>query len=154
MSGKAIRETQYAYLFRRILTLYGSPRGRINRKKYLLWFAIPLGVPQGLLFGAFLFGIVGPPELGLTLVWWTRVGFAWPEFVGLAKRLQDFGAPGVPVSGVFACAFVLGPLARPDGIGLLGVALRWLSALVALFALFTKGEPGENRYGPDPLEVG
>ena len=140
--------TQWGDSFRRILILYGSPRGRINRKKYLLWFAVPIAVPQLAVFSAV--GIVGP-ELGLTLMWWTGLVFVWPGFIGLAKRLQDFGAPGVPVSGVFAGAFVLELLAMPDGIGLLGDVLGWLEVLVALYAVFTKGEPGENRYGPDPL---
>ncbi len=142
--------TQWADSLRRILILYGSPRGRINRKKYLLWFAVPIAVPQLAVFSAV--GIVGP-ELGLTLMWWTGLVFVWPEFVGLAKRLQDFGAPGVAVSGVLAGASVLQRLTYPDGIGLLGDVLTWLGAAVALFALFTKGEPGENRYGPDPLGV-
>ena len=77
--------TQWGDSFRRILILYGSPRGRLNRKKYLLWFAVPIE-------SAGLLGIVGP-ELGFTLMWWTGLVFVWPVFVGLAKR-QVLGCCG------------------------------------------------------------
>ncbi len=101
-------------------------RGRIPRST-LWWTAVLLGIGFIVLF-VFLDETLGRPA---TLVLYPP--FFWIAAAAAVKRMRDRGKS--PVWLLLALVPVLGPL--------------WLFVELGLLS----GTPGENHYGPDPLEV-
>lgn len=108
-----------------------------------MWFLGPC-----ILAGAALSGIVDRRSV---------VGFAvfgllyWIYLVGFAKRLQDFGLPGLPIAALVVVGLWLDLEAGLDFPAWLETYLYALFTIGVLFAGLTTGESGANRYGPDPL---
>ena len=121
-------------------SLYISPRGRIVRRTYVLYFLAPV-------IAGFTIVYLGPNQavFGDTPITVYNLVVAWLMFVGLAKRFNDFGAPGIRV----AVGFLVGSAV---GVVLFGPVIIWLVWFVIMFAVFTKSEPGANRYGPGAAE--
>jgi uncharacterized membrane protein YhaH (DUF805 family) len=146
--------------------LFLTADGRIGRQEYWIAFLIMLGVSVVLKFIPFL-----GPLLSLALI--------YPQVCVGSKRLHDFGKSGflmlVPY-GVVVVALILvlvfggmalisgafsGNNGAAVGAGLagLGVAagLMGLAVLACLGFIVWVGvmptQPGENRYGPEPVVV-
>jgi uncharacterized membrane protein YhaH (DUF805 family) len=101
-------------------------RGRIPRST-LWWTAVVLGIGFIVLF-VFLDETLGRPA---TLILYPP--FFWIAAAATVKRMRDRGKS--PLWLLLALVPVLGPL--------------WLFVELGLLS----GTPGENHYGPDPLEV-
>jgi uncharacterized membrane protein YhaH (DUF805 family) len=108
---------------RKLLRVYGSFRGRIERSTFW-WFALVLGAIFVVLF-VFLEAVFGRPS---TLFLYPPL--FWGAAALAVKRLHDRGTSAWWLLAVLIP--VLGPL--------------WLFITVALRA----GSPGENQYGDDP----
>ena len=155
-----------------IWTQYTSLRGRISRKKFWLWFLVPiavfsllstsLDVSQGG-FGPdwFPWQVSGPVSFTIALL------MLWALMVGWVKRLHDRDITGKHVAalyGSYVLLFGLGPDWYPGGVfsptgfagtSLLGLTLiAWNVYLWYLVVLggFLRGTEGPNRYGPDALQ--
>ena len=142
--------------------LFLSADGRIGRQEYWVGFLLILGASVVLKFIPFL-----GPLLSLALI--------YPQVCVGSKRLHDMGRSGflmlIPYGVVvvgFVLAAVFGGMAALSGAfnstsgaaaGLAGlgaaVGLLALSCLVSLAFIVWVGvspsQPGENRYGPEPL---
>lgn len=144
-----------------------SPYGRISRREY--WLGM-LALMSLTIIGAALLdaegfsssgGTVRPPSLTATL--WSLL-FAWPSTAVAIKRFNDRDWPewvgyalGAAMT-VFVIANYFGFLLDPDRmppaekLTMVAAAVGFLWALVENG--FSRGTPGPNRYGPDPLERG
>lgn len=129
-----------------MILAYLSPRGRISRRTWVIFFALPCIAAAVGLSG--LLDRSSVPGFALFLVVY------WTYMAGLAKRLQDFGLPGLPL----AAAVVLGLwLQLESGLDLpawLQTYVYALSLVALVFAASTSSEPGSNRYGPEPVAAG
>lgn len=120
-----------------------SPSGRLSPRAFLLGVAAPVVVLAAALtaWGAAL-GPVG---------WLLATALHWAYMVGLTRRLQDLGLPGLRLSApamlVLWLQLVAG-LVYPAWLDT--YVYVWL-AVLSLFAASTTGQRGANRYGPDPL---
>jgi len=72
----------------------------------------------------------------------------WVYFAGLAKRLQDFGLPGLPIAGVAVAALWLQIETTVALPGWLQTYVYAFFVLALLFAASTPSEAGANPYGP------
>jgi len=143
--------------------LFLSADGRIGRQEYWIAFLMLLGAGVVARFIPFL-----GPLLSLALI--------YPQVCVGSKRLHDIGRSGflmlIPY-GVFVVALILGLMlggmaflagmaggdggataaAVGAGLGLAGIVL--VACLVSLgFIIWvgvTPSQPGENRYGPEPV---
>ena len=83
------------------LAQYGSLRGRISRKPFTLWFVLPY-IIIGAVHARFGYLLIG---FGLGVwrasFWIAFVVTSWLAFVGLAKRFQDLGVPGIPLAAIW-----------------------------------------------------
>ncbi len=126
-----------------VFTDFYTPSGRRNRQSYFLYFIVCFSIQMVawlLAYGADGYDMFDPFGIGntgkaggmtfLAGITWIVVGLS-AAFVG-AQRCRDFGWTG------WAILLTLIPIA--------GFIFQ-----IALF--FIPGERGENRYGPDPLEV-
>jgi uncharacterized membrane protein YhaH (DUF805 family) len=141
-----------------------SPRGRISRKQYWLWYFLPVTI-VGIVIDLFslipgLFFKVLPSLFALVLL--------WPHIAILIKRIHDRNKSGwlvwfiyVPatlalifVTGTIiaaaakgaAAALTLGIIAAVLGVVLFGVAVWFFVEFGCM-----RGTIGPNRYGPDPV---
>lgn len=157
-----------------LLSYWFSATGRTSRMDYWTRYLLPV-------FGAFIVASVLDQALlasregarsAQPFVSLTYLFFLFPSFAVPIKRLHDRGLSGwwiVPGQGLlltlpvaaywYYSTRVNASEAAPDGLmTLLGwtalgvLALAWLFVLVNLW--FLRGQPFENRYGPDPLEHG
>lgn len=146
-----------------LIDLLLSFKGRIGRKAWWLGFIIVNAA--SLVGGAFLDPTFmtedapAPPNLALTL--WL---LAWiiPGTAIVVKRLNDrdyapwlgyaFGALAV----LFTIAEAWGYFLDPERLTLAEHFVLWPFMVFALAVIgdngFRRGTPGQNRYGPDPLE--
>lgn len=108
---------------RKLLRVYGSLRGRLERSTFW-WYALVLAAVFAVLF-VFLQTTLGRPS---TLALYPLL--AWAAVALAVKRLHDRGWSAWWL--LSAAIPVLGPL--------------WLFITLGLRA----GSPGENRYGDDP----
>jgi uncharacterized membrane protein YhaH (DUF805 family) len=142
--------------------LFLSADGRIGRQEYWIGVAI-------LFVGGFILGMI--PILGLL-----SIVLIYPQVCVGSKRLHDMGRSGwlmlIPwgvgivamvLSLMVGGAALIGARAGGDsgaaaaamgaGLGFLGIVL--LACLVNLAFIIwvgvTPGQPGENRYGPEPV---
>lgn len=100
--------------------------GRRNRRSFA-WLLVFLTATQN----AFFWAAIKRQDDATWELYWAAVGIAQILLaIALAQRLRDLGKPGI---------FAL--------IGVLPVA----GNAVALAVAFIPGQPGPNRYGPDPL---
>ena len=108
--------------------IYKTPKGRITRKVFLYFGAIPFfGV---MLISIFLAAAVGlsDKEISRMLVFMVLV-FIYPWAMVCIKRFHDVGFPG------WAFAAMLVP---------------YLNTITLIFLACYPGEKGDNKYGPDP----
>lgn len=131
------------------IRLFTSPQGRISRREFWLYGVLPIIVVSILLGWIPLINIV----VSLACFWGAIcIGF---------KRFHDCGYPGwwcllniVPAFGASALAMA----AIFSGSGKL-ITLAWILSLIGLAIFIAQlvmvylrvGQPGDNRYGPDPL---
>ena len=144
--------------------LFLSADGRIGRQEYWVGFLLILGVSVVLKF---------IPFLGLLL----SIALIYPQVCVGSKRLHDMGRSGylmlIPYGAIvvgFVLAGVFGGMAALSGAfnntagAAVGAGLAGLGAAVGLLALsclislafivwvgVTPSQPGENRYGPQPV---
>lgn len=130
------------------IRLFTSPSGRISRREFWLYGVLPL------VLASILLGWIPLVNIAVMLAcFWGSVCIGF-------KRFHDVGYPGwwclINIVPAFA-ASLLASLSLFVGVGLLGIAgiLSFLSLaiLVAqiLMVYIRVGQPGDNRYGPDPL---
>jgi len=133
------------------IKLFTSPSGRISRRQFWLHGVVPI-IVAGVVLGWI-------PVIGQLL----SLAFLWGSICIGFKRFHDLGYPGwwslvylIPV--VAATVLVVLGLAIPTLLGLtwlLAEILSGVSLLIGLAQLFLVyvhvGQPGPNRYGPDPL---
>jgi uncharacterized membrane protein YhaH (DUF805 family) len=131
------------------IRLFTSPRGRISRREFWLYGVLPIVVVSILLGWIPLINIL----VSLACFWGSIcIGF---------KRFHDCGYPGwwclVNIIPAFA-ASVLASTAIFSGSGKL-LTVAWVLSLISLAIFIAQlvmvylrpGQPGDNRYGPDPL---
>lgn len=142
-----------------------DPRGRCNRKGLLIIASAMLGVELSLLgaFWAFDLSLVGAPASALKLL------FCWLAITACSKRLHDLGrsawnlAWALPVTIFWTLAIAL---AFAFGLGIeslmprspwypLAIGASMLPVVSAtLWLHLARGNPGPNRFGPEPDGVG
>lgn len=151
-----VRPGFWAFLF--------SPRGRISRKQYWLYFVLPVtavGIVLGIL-------TLIPSGFFKMLPSLFQIVMLWPGIAILVKRIHDRNKSGwlvwlfyIPailalifligtiiagVSSATAAAATLGIIAAVLGVMFFGVAIWFFIEFGCL-----RGTIGANRYGPDPV---
>lgn len=122
---------------------YLSPSGRIPRPAFVLRVLGPL-----VILGACLSIVAPTPSSTRSALF---VVLLWAYLAGLAKRLQDFGLPGLPIASVLVLGLWLDLEMRYAFPAWLDTYVYALFGVGTLFGGSTTGERGANRYGPDPL---
>ncbi len=142
-----------------------DPRGRCNRKGLLIIASAMLGVELILLgaFWGFSLSLTGPAASALKLL------FCWLAITACSKRLHDLGrsawnlAWALPVTIFWTLATAL---AFAFGLGLeslmprspwypLAIGASMLPVVAAtLWLHLARGNPGSNRFGPEPEGLG
>ncbi len=142
-----------------------DPRGRCNRKGLLIIASAMLGVELILLgaFWVFSLSLTGPAASALKLL------FCWLAITACSKRLHDLGrsawnlAWALPVTIFWTLAIVL---AFAFGLGLqslmpnspwypLAIGASMMPVVAAtLWLHLAPGNPGSNRFGPEPEGLG
>jgi uncharacterized membrane protein YhaH (DUF805 family) len=132
------------------ITLFTSPAGRISRGQFWLHGVLPI-VVCSLVLGWI-------PILGVPVT----LALAWASICICFKRFHDLGLPGwwslLNIIPMLLAAFLTGASFFVAGFGaawllaevLWGLALVVWIVQMALVYLHV-GEPGPNRYGPDPI---
>lgn len=98
------------------------------------------------IIGFFAYLIVSPATMDIA-VWVLFALACWISAALTAKRLQDFGMPGVNALWLVAIQAAAG---WKSGEGGLATLLGLVSLGLGLWLLFTRGESGKNDYGPEP----
>jgi uncharacterized membrane protein YhaH (DUF805 family) len=141
-----------------------SPRGRISRKQYWLWYFLPV-----LVLSIFVdFTSLIPGSFFKLLPSLFQLVLLWPHIAILVKRIHDRNKSGwlvwlFYIPAILVLAFVIGTIiagaasataaAATLGIisGVLGIAL--FGVAIWFFVEFgcMRGSIGANYYGPDPV---
>ena len=148
-------------------TLYTSLRGRISRKTYWLWFALPiavLNILSGVLDSALGTYVVDSEAGYVSVIMGLLV--VWPGLVGMVKRLHDRDKTGKHLAALYgslitaAILVMVIILRNPQSISAAEIDWRMFSPMLvwSLYFMylsisigFLRGTDGPNRYGPDPL---
>ena len=149
-----------------LLQFYVSPRGRISRSQYWLWYIVPVIAISVVLSGTA--GVAAAAgEYGTAAFFqfiYSLFGFLtlWPGIAVLIKRIHDRDKSGwlilLPfVTGVLVViAAAVGMAAdSPSSAGIfagvMAVALIGISIWFFIEFGLMRGTIGPNRYGPDPV---
>lgn len=152
--GSAVLRRSYATLLTDLppleywINLFTSPAGRISRKQFWLHGVLPIFLCSLIL------GWI--PLLGFLV----SLALMWAGICISFKRFHDLGYPGwwsllnvIPM--VLAVFFTAGSFV---GVGLMWYVAQafWVIALIVwlvqmALVYLRVGQPGSNRYGPDPL---
>ncbi|MFN3514754.1 MAG: DUF805 domain-containing protein [Phenylobacterium sp.] len=123
--------------------LFFSADGRIGRASFLIASAVLVGLL-----------VVYESVAGHPTLHWITGWFVYPPLVYcgacvLSKRLHDRGRSGWWAAVILAALFAVWPW--PVGFldFLFGLVLIWAVVELAVMG----GEPGANRYGPNPLRA-
>jgi uncharacterized membrane protein YhaH (DUF805 family) len=141
-----------------------SPRGRISRKQYWLWYFVPVLVVSIII-----------DFLSLTRGWFFKLlpslfqlVLLWPHIAVLIKRIHDRNKSGWLVwlfyaPAILALIFVIGTIiagatsatAAAATLGIIAGVLGFVLFCVAIWFFVEfgcmRGTIGANRYGPDPV---
>lgn len=131
------------------IQLFTSPKGRISRREFWLYGVLPIIVVN------LVFGLI--PLLNIVVM----LATFWASICIGFKRFHDCGYPGwwclLNAVPAFASAIL-----TSIGIFTSGklLTLAWILSLISLAIFIAQlvmvylrvGQPGENRYGPDPLD--
>jgi uncharacterized membrane protein YhaH (DUF805 family) len=150
-----------------LLHYFFSPRGRISRMEYWLGMVslVVLTLPVASLIDPAAFkvteGTVTPPSAAGTL-WGLAV--TWPSAAIAIKRFNDRDWPywtGYALAALVAMLGIanhFGLLLDPEQMSALEKIVLLAIVVALLWSLiengFSRGTPGPNQYGPDPLEAG
>lgn len=149
-------------------TLYLTASGRIGQRDF--WIGWLILFVAGLILGAV---FAGAPMVGAIV----GLAMLYPYYCLLAKRFQDIGKTGRLALVPVAISVVIQVLALVTALGLAGAALSGNSAALGgavagamglgslaligvlvsigfvLWAGLTRGDPGDNQYGPPPRQL-
>ena len=128
-----------------LLAAHVSPRGRITARTYVGGVLAPVVVLAALLTA----WPVDP-------IWSKLLATAlyWVFMAGLAKRLQDFGLPGLFLSSPVVLGLWIGFETGASYPAWLETYLYVAVGTLSSFAALTSGQPGPNRYGLPPEAEG
>jgi uncharacterized membrane protein YhaH (DUF805 family) len=149
--------------------LFFGFQGRISRAPYWIG-SLLLGITGGIAILGLTFNIGGieaatgiPADILVIPVFGVIAAMIFCSLAISVKRLHDRNKSGwwmalfYGVSALQAGAEETGMAGTPDDPNALGVTLAALSIVVGLWFLvelgFLKGTPGDNDYGPDPLNA-
>jgi uncharacterized membrane protein YhaH (DUF805 family) len=135
------------------LRKYAVFQGRARRSEYwfFILFTVLVSIVAGLLDGI-VFGGMETGPLGTV----TSLALILPTIAVAARRLHDTDRSGWWQLIVFVPALlILGGMLPGLGVVFLwlGLLLELAAAVVLLVWLCTRGTPGPNRFGPDPVAV-
>ena len=173
----AMKEVESVTRRSNLWTLYTSPKGRISRKTYWLWFFLPFAV-LNMLSGFLSSQDAVPVILVILMVPLGIMGLLmwWAGLVVGVKRLHDRDKTGkhvlALVGSFFPAVIISGALfydwfgggAGPEQMGIVeeifkvllsaGPIVVWFLYFMYLSIVsgFLRGTYGPNRYGPDPLQ--
>ena len=131
-------------------TLFLTANGRIGQKDFWIGWVI--------LFAAgFILGMI--PFLGMII----GIALIYPNVCVFSKRLHDFGKSGwlAAVPYAIACVGLIlmmvvggaGMMASLGGAMLILLLMFVAGVAFLLWVGLTKGDPGENQYGPPPRSL-
>lgn len=144
------------------LNTFAFGAGRINRRAFWLWHTLLLAcglvASVGIIF-LLGWGVEALAPRAIFLVVWAVLGWLWAAQA--VRRLHDFGRPAALVLaplmlwvGLFAGAFLAPQWMVPNPEGwariafLVSAALTSLGLASLIWVGLSKGDHGENRFGP------
>jgi uncharacterized membrane protein YhaH (DUF805 family) len=82
------------------------------------------------------------------------LALVWVQICLTVKRLHDLNKSGWWMLAIFGVSFLSGFLSEMGEIlALVGIGLNVPILVYALWLLFWPGTKGNNKYGPDPIEI-
>jgi uncharacterized membrane protein YhaH (DUF805 family) len=148
-----------------VLQVVLDPRGRCNRKGLLLAAAILLALQAAVALALWGAGLDLTGHLAMA----ASAAFCWIGFALISKRLHDLGRsswwiPGamlVWLAAIVCLAVAIVLTGDPDLLAT-GTPSYWLTlsamllplVMTALWLHTAAGQPGDNRFGPEPTDHG
>lgn len=128
------------------LRMYVNANGRARRAEYWWWaaFAITLAIVAAVLDSA-MGAVPGEGPIGIII----GLAIAAPGICVGVRRFHDIGMSGWWFAAAFGALVVAGALAATP-LAMLGAVAMLAIVGALLFFLVKEGQPGDNKYGPNP----